>query len=384
MMLVMACSQDSTNWKLSLDKNSKEPYGCYIAYQNLTDIFTNAVIKSNDNFFTRIKKINQSNSRNKSLVISVTNQFNLSESDLDELMRYIMNGNSALILSNKFSDTLLNYFSLQTKLIDTSSSLKYFMPLSEVTMPIDISFKDSIKSFNYKGIATNQYFDTLINEDFDNTIEWIGRIDKTKRNNLLEYINKGKIIIGHTPTALCNYFLLQQNNKQYYEYLLSHFSKNISEVYWISKLIQMPSLQERSNILNFPPFFKAFLVIVALLLLYTLFEAKRRQRIVENLPPVENASLEFVETVGQLYYNKGDHKNLAEKMILFYLENIRTKHNVTTRELNDALAKVLSHKLNHSEVETKSFISYLNYIRTQPTLVETDIQFLFQQLKKFS
>jgi|LakMenE18May11ns_1017448.scaffolds.fasta_scaffold9830904_2 hypothetical protein len=384
MMLVMACSQDSTNWKLSLDKNSKEPYGCYIAYQNLTDIFTNAVIKSNDNFFTRIKKINQSNSRNKSLVISVTNQFNLSESDLDELMRYIMNGNSALILSNKFSDTLLNYFSLQTKLIDTSSSLKYFMPLSEVTMPIDISFKDSIKSFNYKGIATNHYFDTLINEDFDNTIEWIGRIDKTKRNNLLEYINKGKIIIGHTPTALCNYFLLQQNNKQYYEYLLSHFSKNISEVYWISKLIQMPSLQERSNILNFPPFFKAFLVIVALLLLYTLFEAKRRQRIVENLPPVENASLEFVETVGQLYYNKGDHKNLAEKMILFYLENIRTKHNVTTRELNDALAKVLSHKLNHSEVETKSFISYLNYIRTQPTLVETDIQFLFQQLKKFS
>jgi SUMO ligase MMS21 Smc5/6 complex component len=295
-----------------------------------------------------------------------------------------MNGNSALILSNKFSDTLLNYFSLQTKLIDTSSSLKYFMPLSEVTMPIDISFKDSIKSFNYKGIATNHYFDTLINEDFDNTIEWIGRIDKTKRNNLLEYINKGKIIIGHTPTALCNYFLLQQNNKQYYEYLLSHFSKNISEVYWISKLIQMPSLQERSNILNFPPFFKAFLVIVALLLLYTLFEAKRRQRIVENLPPVENASLEFVETVGQLYYNKGDHKNLAEKMILFYLENIRTKHNVTTRELNDALAKVLSHKLNHSEVETKSFISYLNYIRTQPTLVETDIQFLFQQLKKFS
>ena len=384
MMLVMACSQDSTNWKLSLDKNSKEPYGCYIAYQNLTDIFTNAVIKSNDNFFTRIKKINQSNSRNKSLVISVTNQFNLSESDLDELMRYIMNGNSALILSNKFSDTLLNYFSLQTKLIDTSSSLKYFMPLSEVTMPIDISFKDSIKSFNYKGIATNHYFDTRINEDFDNTIEWIGRIDKTKRNNLLEYINKGKIIIGHTPTALCNYFLLQQNNKQYYEYLLSHFSKNISEVYWISKLIQMPSLQERSNILNFPPFFKAFLVIVALLLLYTLFEAKRRQRIVENLPPVENASLEFVETVGQLYYNKGDHKNLAEKMILFYLENIRTKHNVTTRELNDALAKVLSHKLNHSEVETKSFISYLNYIRTQPTLVETDIQFLFQQLKKFS
>jgi SUMO ligase MMS21 Smc5/6 complex component len=384
MMLVMACSQDSTNWKLSLDKNSKEPYGCYIAYQNLTDIFTNAVIKSNDNFFTKIKKINQSNSRNKSLVISVTNQFNLSESDLDELMRYIMNGNSALILSNKFSDTLLNYFSLQTKLIDTSSSLKYFMPLSEVTMPIDISFKDSIKSFNYKGIATNHYFDTLINEDFDNTIEWIGRIDKTKRNNLLEYINKGKIIIGHTPTALCNYFLLQQNNKQYYEYLLSHFSKNISEVYWISKLIQMPSLQERSNILNFPPFFKAFLVIVALLLLYTLFEAKRRQRIVENLPPVENASLEFVETVGQLYYNKGDHKNLAEKMILFYLENIRTKHNVTTRELNDALAKVLSHKLNHSEVETKSFISYLNYIRTQPTLVETDIQFLFQQLKKFS
>lgn len=384
MMLVMACSQDSTNWKLSLDKNSKEPYGCYIAYQNLTDIFTNAVIRSNDNFFTRVKKINQSNSRKKSLVISVTNQFNLSESDLDELMRYIMNGNSALILSNNFSDTLLNYFSLQTKLIDTSSSLKHFKPLSEVTMPIDISFEDSIKSFSYKGIMSNHYFDTLINEDFDNTIEWIGRIDKTKRNNLLEYINKGKIIIGHTPTALCNYFLLQQNNKQYYEYLLSHFSKNISEVYWISKLIQMPSLQERSSILNFPPFFKAFLVIVALLLLYTLFEAKRRQRIVENLPPLENASLEFVETVGQLYYNKGDHKNLAEKMILFYLENIRTKHNVTTRELNDALAKVLSHKLNHSEVETKSFISYLNYIRTQPTLVETDIQFLFQQLKKFS
>jgi hypothetical protein len=83
-----------------------------------------------------------------------------------------------------------------------------------------------------------------------------------------------------------------------------------------------------------------------------------------------------------LYYNKKDNSNIAEKMISYYLEYLRSKYNIKTNELNDAFALVLARKLNHPEAVTKAFVGYLNYIRSTNEVSDNDIQHLYHQLKK--
>jgi hypothetical protein len=181
--------------------------------------------------------------------------------------------------------------------------------------------------------------------------------------------------------------MLQDSNRRYFEYVLSHFNEYPSSVTWYSFLSKYESENsdfDWSSLFKQPAIFYAFLLMLIVLLLYVIFAAKRQQRIIPIQNPMENTSLEFVETVGKLYYSKKDNQNLVEKMVLHYLENIRSKYAIRTQELNNEFANHLSHKINRSSEETNAFVSYLNYIRGSNQVTDIDIQHLYQQLKKFS
>ena len=52
--------------------------------------------------------------------------------------------------------------------------------------------------------------------------------------------------------------------------------------------------------------------------------ARRRQRIIPVIEPLRNTTVEFVRTVGRLYFRHGNHANLAHKKITYLLDYIRT------------------------------------------------------------
>jgi hypothetical protein len=66
-----------------------------------------------------------------------------------------------------------------------------------------------------------------------------------------------------------------------------------------------------------------------------LFDSKRRQRIIKPLQPNINTSVAFTETVGRLYLQKKDNRNIADKMITYFLEHIRNQYFLNTNQLND-------------------------------------------------
>ena len=53
--------------------------------------------------------------------------------------------------------------------------------------------------------------------------------------------------------------------------------------------------------------------------------ARRRQRAIPELEPVKNTSKEFAETIGRLYFFKGDHTDLAKKMCLYFKDELRQR-----------------------------------------------------------
>jgi hypothetical protein len=211
---------------------------------------------------------------------------------------------------------------------------------------------------------------------------------KIKSNFVVKEIGSGQIVFGNSPEMLTNYALLKDSNIQYFEQLFSHFNRYKYKIKWFSKHTLRPKRERsKSNFLELlkqKPYRYAFMVLLLMAILFLVFETKRRQRIIKVVPPVTNDSLAFIETIGKLYYGEKDNRNLAGKMILYYLEHIRSTYNISTAHLNKEMALKLARKINKPVEQTEQFINYLNLMLTASDISETEIKKLYQTLKKYS
>jgi hypothetical protein len=106
-----------------------------------------------------------------------------------------------------------------------------------------------------------------------------------------------------------------------------------------------------------PALRKALYLILAGLLLFMIFRAKRTQRIIPVIKPHVNSSLEFLGTISNLYYRKKDFKTIVEKRHAFFLDYIRKHYYMPTENINDEFLDVLSAK---SGVERSKLSSLFN------------------------
>lgn len=157
-------------------------------------------------------------------------------------------------------------------------------------------------------------------------------------------VGYGHITLHAAPLVTSNYFLLQDKNLAYLEGIWNTLPSNISHIYWNSYYMHRPEHSDFGILWRNPATRWALMLSIITLCLYVLLELKRRQKPIPVIRPLENTSVSFVETVGRLYYNKGNHHNLAEKMTQHFLEWIRTHYYLNTSHLNDAFVQKLANK----------------------------------------
>lgn len=97
-------------------------------------------------------------------------------------------------------------------------------------------------------------------------------------------------------------------------------------------------------ILSQPPLAWAWYVGLSLAVLYLLFRAKRKQRIIPILEPNTNTSMEFIATIGQLYFRQNSHRKLAIQKWRLFLGFVRDRYHLPTRELDDAFIGKLAER----------------------------------------
>ena len=71
------------------------------------------------------------------------------------------------------------------------------------------------------------------------------------------------------------------------------------------------------------------------ILLFMIFTARRRQRVIPVIREPENKSLEFTELIGTLYYQKKDHADLVHKKFIYFAEELRREIQVDIEEVAD-------------------------------------------------
>ena len=215
---------------------------------------------------------------------------------------------------------------------------------------------------------TDVYEARMLNASVDTPADILG-ITESQPDFIRYRVGNGHITLHAAPLVLSNYFLLQPANRAYLDAIWHSFPSNISVVYWNEYFKRSTEKSSMSVLLKYPATRWALIIAAFTLLLYVLFGLKRLQRIVPVIPPVENASVSFVETVGRLYFNKGAHANLAEKMVQHFLEWVRSYYYLDTSQINEAFARQLAAKSGKPDAEVAGLIDRIHDLRLGSVIV---------------
>ena len=351
----------------------KEPMGGYVAYHYINSLFNYGVTNVINKSFSKLRyEINY----DRSLYIIVAKAVFVSRDDLESMMNYVSNGNT-LFISAEYIDE---------KLIDTlgariSFDFSTFFAQSEY----DMEKKDTWLSLAQESAANKQkygfYFvpfnNRVIFYDTSATQE-LGYNEELKTNFIAIDHGQGKFIFHVAPAAFSNYFLLTGNNKEYLEKAISYFKPETSSVYWDNYYRLRRGSDEDFSIVKFfkkhPSLYFAFLLTLAALLIFIAFAGKRRQRLVPEKIPNTNTTVSYTETIGRLYLQKKDNRNIALKMFTYFLEHVRNSYYLNTQSLNNEFAEALSRKSGVPETRVKHLLQLMDH--TDRSEIISDMQLL--------
>jgi hypothetical protein len=174
--------------------------------------------------------------------------------------------------------------------------------------------------------------------------------------------------------AFTNFHLLKGNHHEYAEKVMSCIPKG--EVFWCiqNQTGEVISDSPMRYILSQPALKWAWNIFLIGMLVFIFFNAKRKQRIVPIIKPLANTTVDFTKTIGNLYYQEGDHNNIIDKKIIYFLEKVRNEYLIDTHRLDDDFIKKLHLKSGKKLEDIQNVVSLINAYRKNNYLsIEDDL-----------
>lgn len=377
--------------RLSFRKKDKIPYGTYVAYESLKYLFPGASISTNAKEPGYWDSLSNYEAKQALIIISPT--FYADEFEMKKIIRFIENGNDVFISSAIVSEdvkTILNCTTSYQDIYDLVTG----KPVNEDTLQVSLTNPPYQRSYNYSypGRRLGSFFYKI-----DTTIATVlGREHEGNPNFVRFKAGQGNLYFHLAPMAFSNYFILRDRNMSYYEDVLSVMSKDKKTVVWDEYyLYKKYTFENRRSddedsgnswlkaLFSYPALKWALLTAIFTLLVYVLLEMRRKQRYIPIITKPRNDSLDFVKTIGRLYYDKGDHKNLCRKMSAYFLEHVRNRYKLKTTELSEEFIKNLQFKTGADETEIRSIVFFIRDMENVGVITDHQLHYFHKQLESF-
>ena len=335
-------------WKPTYDKNDKEPFGSYV----FDDIASSSVENYSvvNKTFYQIIQDDPSVTRHAFLLTEQALPFNLT--DIESLYKLIHQGNQVMLCTEKFPDSLKDTLYFETKIGGYLQSLDIYVQKQNERDSIFFGTDTLNPERIYKvyphihavniipgksGIISDEEASDNTFEDDGSSIEIQNKTmpincdsmevlvwnDENKPLVLRVFIGEGEIFLVSTPLMFTNYGLLDGDNATYAFRLLSYMKGK--------PLIRIEAYGDHSGnsqsplryLLSEPPLRWAVYFSMILIMLFMVFAAKRRQRIIPvvNAPP--NKTLEFMSLISNLYFQKHNNEEILRMKHTYFCAEIK-------------------------------------------------------------
>lgn len=381
-----AGSGDNDADELDLSKQSfsykdKKPGGCYVFYKVLSEFYSTGKIKPlivTKPFASTYKKDKDLGS-GYNLYVLVSKNLYTTRQDVIDMISFVTAGNQLFLAVSNPDSMLLSQLDLA---VEMDSVYSYYQG-SEQNYVNPLLAPDT--TFKRNGLPGGRHF-TLM----DTSKTTILGTDYEHRPNFIKVnVGSGSVVFSLQPSLVTNYFLMHDKNMASLEKELSYSNYYQEHVYWDEFYKYQDYRQSESDfsewqvLMRYPAMRWAVWLAVLLLIMYILFEGKRRQRIIPDKPVLANNSMEFVNALGQLYYHQHDNGNLGRKIVQQWLEFIRTRYYLNTNYLNDTFINTLAHKSGISLETVRTIVESIHHIQLSDQISDDELKKFYKNIQAF-
>lgn len=372
-------------WSPTFSHVDKQPFGCFVFDSVLTQSLPNGYHVTKKTFF----QLDQEHAKEKISVLMVVDQQDLKQLDVKYLCNIARRGGKVMVVASssfddgRNADTVVvdelertfkvriedgTYFSLRgilsglkahdNDMYDTiywnnretmyaAQSYRMFYNMVGGTLFVDsvpkvkrLAYTLSTAGYDYRldSLYVGDFtgFDTIVDEK-----ERIERIDTFAIKKVPTAVSvpygKGEVIFVSSPLLFTNYGMLEGNTSVYIFRLMSYLAD--LPVYRTEAYVKTDAMlvAEQSPFREFikrPPLRWALYLALLGVVLFMIFTARRRQRVIPIISKPANRSLEFIQLIGTLYYQRKDHVDLVRKKFKLFAEELRKTAGVDISDVN--------------------------------------------------
>lgn len=337
-MLLDANRPKPLDWNPYYKTHIKSPLGLYVLNEEIDALFKGQKVERIYNTpYEYLDKSYEYDSLDgfyniQGSILILDHEMGFDQISIEEILFFVGKGNHALISCNILPNSLADSLGFKSNYrYNAKDTLDIIWNSST---PLKSSYK---VSQGYNGM----YFDSITNHK--TKVLGAQIIEKDTLVNFIAVQHKLGFFYIHTqPAAFSNFHLLKDNNRQYALDILS-FLPAKNTIYWFQNNQKQNDIAESKLrfIFSQPALKSAWYLFLIGILLFILFRMKRKQRVVDIIIPLQNTTVEFTKTIGNLYFQEGEHGAIIEKKVIYFLERIRSEFMIETTSLNADFNKKL-------------------------------------------
>ncbi|PAU93456.1 hypothetical protein CK503_12050 [Aliifodinibius salipaludis] len=373
-LLVQWAQPKPVDWSPSYSGLAKKPYGCFIARNVLDDIFPDHPIR-----YRNIPIFKSRDSTSFQNEIYINSSFSPDQYESEILLERAHNGKNIFISAHTLDGPLSD--SLQLKVTDPPI---FSAPaLDSKWDSLGLNFTSKRESYegqwHFPKMLASPYF-----TDFDSSATTIMGSNENGETNFIKIKHgNGKLYVHTVPYVFTNYFMRDYQKTKYASRVLSHLP--IAPTVWdeYNKDGRMVNTSPLRYIVSHPHLKWAWITALIGLALFLVFRAKRRQRVIPVIEKPTNSTVEFTKTIGRLYYQNGDHKDIASKKIKYLLEHIRENLNLDTQNINDNFLEHLSQRSGADHETVRTLFNFIDQIQNKENISSDELWYLNKNIESF-
>lgn len=321
-------------WEPTFNHYDKQPFGCAV-FDSLMEKSVPAGYEVTKKTIAQLEREGYGKKPHAFLI--QTDRFNPSATDIRSLDRLLKAGNKVFIATSDIEPDSL-YPDLQISIngqnvfspMEVKASIaNQSIPYDTLVFPRQLPYQEkeyhvySAMTGNSVAVEGNVTCDTLVKcwvseEESDSTEgPWVPRVVKIKRG-------KGELFVSCDPLLMTNYGILDTQINGLIFRLMSQF-RGLPIIR--TEAYGPETEYETDTPLRFwlqkEPLRWAIYLTLGGLLLFCMFYARRRQRVIPVVEEPANRSLEFVKLIGTLYHQKHINRDLLQKKYSYFAETLR-------------------------------------------------------------
>jgi hypothetical protein len=365
------------DWNVGLSARESKPFGTKLLHERLPDLFPGQPITT---ILKGPKQALKEFEKGRINYIILTEDLKMTTPEAEAMLRFVSRGNNLFVAAEHFSGAFADSLDLRTREDLLAGLLE--KPEGETLTGQHLMFIDG--SLGMAG----KTFPLMDNIPYRKFQSWgNGEVIGVNRQGEPVFVRiplgEGQILAHSIPLVFSNYYMVDPISHQYISHALSYLP--IQPVWW-DEHFKPGNIRFESSLgylLSSTQLRTAWILLLATLMLFVIFDGKRRQRAIPEFKPATNTTLDFVNTLGHLYLSHGDHFALAEKKIKYFLEHIRTRWKLDTQTLDAGFEKQLAVKSGVDAMLIGEVFRQIRNIRDTRTLDSAGLKSLNQSMESF-